>query len=219
MVMTQPHADHYGGMGWIFDKLQVNNFYDTRADNSAAKGDELTRKKAKKEPGCQVFYPTEGDSLDWDPNVQVEVLHGCPTAGKSGDYGPEAGNFLNDCSIVLKLTYQGSSVLFTGDFGGEAETQLVQKYGGKLKADVLKVGHHGSAHSTSDAFLKAVKPEKAYIEVGRNNYGHPTPDVLARLKAAGVTIYRTDSGGTLEYSIGGKSPLQVAGPRGMALQQ
>jgi len=70
----------------------------------------------------------------------------------------------------------------------------------------LKVGHHGSAHSSSTVFLNEVKPKTAYIEVGAgNSYGHPTQAALSRLQAVGAKVYRTDLDGTLEYSISGKA--------------
>jgi beta-lactamase superfamily II metal-dependent hydrolase len=204
MVMTHPHADHYGGMQWIFENLQVDNFYDTRIDNSEATGDDAVREQARKEPGCTVRYPVEGESLDMASGVEIKVLHSCPTASKSSDYGQNAGNALNDCSITLKISYKGASALFTGDIGSDVEARLVKTYGKALKSDILKVGHHGSAYSSSEAFLKAVKPKAAYIEVGKyNDYGHPTPSTLARLESLGIAIHRTDKEGTLEYAMGG----------------
>jgi competence protein ComEC len=112
---------------------------------------------------------------------------------------------------MFKLTYQNSSVLFTGDAELDVETSLLTRYAGDLKADVLKVGHHGSPNSTSELFLDAVSPSRAYIEVGRNNYGHPSMSVLDRLIAAGVTVYRTDLNGTQEYSADVAAPLLAAG--------
>jgi competence protein ComEC len=101
----------------------------------------------------------------------------------------------------MKLSYNGTSVLFTGDLQNDAELGLVQKYGAELKADILKVGHHGSKYSSTTPFLQAVKPAKAYIEVGKNNYGHPTQDAMDRLLKSGAEIFRTDLEDTLEYSV------------------
>jgi beta-lactamase superfamily II metal-dependent hydrolase len=104
------------------------------------------------------------------------------------------------------MTYQNTSLLFTGDVQADAEAQMVSKYGSKLQADVLKVGHHGSSGSSSAAFLNMVKPKAAYISVGKgNSYGHPTQAALSRLQAAGAAVYRTDLSGTQEYTIGGNA--------------
>jgi len=76
---------------------------------------------------------------------------------------------------------------------------MVAAFGPELRSDVLKVGHHGSAHSSSALFLEAVQPRRAYIEVGHNNYGHPTQNALSRLLKAGAKIFRTDLDGSQGY--------------------
>jgi competence protein ComEC len=114
------------------------------------------------------------------------------------------GELINNASIVLRMEYNHKSVLFTGDIQASVETKLVEDYGSRLSSTVLKVAHHGSAYSTTLDFLDMVKPKIAYISVGKNKYGHPAPSTIERLEDAGVTIYRTDSDGTCEYSISDK---------------
>lgn len=193
VVLTHPHADHYVGLKYVFSRLPVGNFYDTRKDNPGA-GE--VRSLAAKVPGIKTWYPAPGDYLDWGPGVQAKVFNSCPDAAAAVPVSP------NNCSIVVKLTYQDASFLFTGDMEAEVEAQVVPKYGAELKADVLKVGHHGSRGASTEPFLRAVSPSLAYIEVGVNNsYGHPRPEALARLQAVGARIYRTDLEGTLEYPL------------------
>lgn len=193
VVLTHPHSDHYVGLRYVFSKLPVSEFYDTKADNPGT-GDDEVRAQAAAVPGIRVYYPKPGDYLDWGPDVQARVLNSCPDASVN----PVKN--INNCSIVIKLTYQNSSILFTGDMQADVEAQVVAKFGAELRSDVLKVGHHGSAGSSSDLFLNAVKPKLAFIEVGANNsYGHPREVALARLRAAGARIYRTDLDGTQEY--------------------
>ena len=197
VVLTHPHADHYTGLQYVFSNIPVANFYDTQVDNTGTSVDEAVRAKAQS-MGVNIVHPSTGDMLGWDAGeVQVKVLNACSRPVLSG-----SGQFLNDCSIVLKITYQNTSMLFTGDMQEDVEANLVTTYGAGLKSDVLKVGHHGSRYSSSDAFLAAVKPHDAVISVGRNNYGHPTPDCLARLQAVGATLYRTDLDGSIEYVVG-----------------
>ncbi len=200
VVLTHPHLDHYSGLVYVFSHLQVSNFYDTREDNTGAAGAKALRDKIKA-AGVNVVYPSAGDNLDWDPGeVQVKVLNSCSTAGASN-----SGPVLNDCSIVLKVTYQNTSILYTGDMQSDVEATLVSTYGSQLQSDVLKVGHHGSNTATSAAFLNAVKPKYAYIEVGTGNtFGFPAQVTLSNLQAVGATIFRTDTGGTQEYRIGGQ---------------
>lgn len=109
----------------------------------------------------------------------------------------------NNYSAVLKVSYGDSSFLFTGDAEGESERDMIAS-GANLKATVLKVGHHGSRSSTTDRFLKAVSPMYAVIEVGPNNYGHPTETILNRLSTYGIKTYRTDQQGTVTAVSDGK---------------
>jgi competence protein ComEC len=103
----------------------------------------------------------------------------------------------------LKVTDSKISFLFMGDASTLVENDLIAK-GVSLKANVLKVGHHGSATSTGSTFLTKVAPKYAVIEVGKGNpYGHPTAAALARLKAAKVTTYRTDLDGTVVFTTDG----------------
>ena len=98
---------------------------------------------------------------------------------------------------VLKFTYKDFSTLFTGDLGIAQEVNLMDN---NIKADVLKVAHHGSVYSTSKEFVDAVDCDIAVIPAGKNNiYGHPTEEVLERLRAFGCTVYRTDQNSTIVY--------------------
>jgi competence protein ComEC len=109
-------------------------------------------------------------------------------------------------------------MLFTGDAETETE-EVMMNSGANLRAQVLKVGHHGSRYATSDEFLEAVAPEAAVISVGAGNrYGHPTKQTLDRLQKAGVKIYRTDQNGEIAIVTDGnkfeihaaRQPIQVA---------
>ena len=200
VVLTHPHLDHYAGLSYVFANLKVDNFYDTREDNTGAAGAKILRDKISA-LGVNTIYPAAGDTLDWDmPEVQVHVFNACATPG-----GSNSGPVINNCSIVLKLTYQNTSLLFVGDMQSDQEANLVAKYGALLRSDVLKVGHHGSNTATSPEFLNAVRPKYAYIEVGKDNiFAFPAPVTLSNLQAVGATVFRTDLGGTQQFRIGGQ---------------
>lgn len=100
----------------------------------------------------------------------------------------------NIASVVGKLSFGQFSVLFTGDIDEQVEEELV----GLGSIDVLKVAHHGSKGSTSDDFLKIIKPKDAVISVGKNTFGHPTKEAMGRLMAAGARLWRTDVNGDVE---------------------
>ncbi|MBC2579110.1 MBL fold metallo-hydrolase [Clostridium sp. DJ247] len=142
---------------------------------------------AIKNKGLSITTPVPGTTVDLDPAVKLEIL-----APNSSSY-----DNLNNYSIVFKLTYGSKSFLFTGDAENISEKEMLSK-GYSLKADVLKVGHHGSTSSTTSEFLSAVAPQYAVISVGKgNDYGHPAQTTLDKLKNAGVTVYRTDECGVI----------------------
>ena len=119
--------------------------------------------------------------------------------------GVNGGSKSNDTSIILKIQYGETSFLFTGDAESEAEQAVIDS-GKDLSADVLKVGHHGSSDSTSDAFLREVMPTYAIISVGsENTYFHPTSKVLEKLKNANAEIFRTDLNGEITVTSDGKA--------------
>jgi hypothetical protein len=112
---------------------------------------------------------------------------------------------INDCSIVVRVTYGGFSALLAGDIEEPSEQALIA-VGSLSPATALKVAHHGSDTSTTAAFLSIVRPAVAVITAGAgNSYGHPTMNVLARLNASGAKIYRTDLDGTVSVRTDGKS--------------
>jgi competence protein ComEC len=135
----------------------------------------------------------KGDRFTLD-GVTVEVLH--PDSAWMA-----RGLDANENSLVLRVTYGDVRFVFPGDAGILMEHTVTATVG---RATVLKVGHHGSATATSDAWLAAMAPSVAIVSVGRNNrYGHPSPDVIARLDARGVRVLRTDAQGLITLSTDG----------------
>lgn len=190
VALTHPHSDHYRGLKKVFEKYQVDNYYDTKAENRDAVGDNNLRDLARAEPGCKTHYPKPGDILNWDPKVTVKVFNACwqPVIMHENDE-------TNNCSLVVRLYYNGNGVLLTGDANSDIETEMLSHFKSGLQSNILKVGHHGSRTSTSDAFLARVRPDYAFISVGiGNKYGHPHQETIARLRNAGAKIYMTTSG-------------------------
>jgi competence protein ComEC len=113
----------------------------------------------------------------------------------------------NEMSLVIKAIYGDTSVMLTGDAEKESEGDMVDKWSdATLKCDILKVGHHGSTTSTTDAFLGAVAPKYAVISCGEDNrYGHPHDETIEKLEEMGVEIYRTDLHGTVVFKTDGKT--------------
>jgi competence protein ComEC len=149
-----------------------------------------------------IVYPRGGTVWQTDDGVTFRF------------YGPtlplltNTRNDINNNSLVFRLEYGRFRMLFTGDAGAEAEARILAS-GADLHADVLKVGHHGSAYSSTPEFIGAVSPRIAIISVGRDNlFGHPAPSTIATLRAAGAAVYRTDENGAVTISSGG-SDLRI----------
>ena len=105
---------------------------------------------------------------------------------------------------MSRLIFEENSFLFTGDISSSLEKKLVVQ-NVNLRSNVLKIAHHGSKYSTSEEFLQSVSPKIAVISVGKNSYGHPTPEVLQKLENFGIHILRTDKDGTIRIESDGNS--------------
>jgi len=187
VVLTHPHSDHYTGLKTVFKKLSVKDFYDSKAENKSAQGDNTLRSQAQSK-GVPIYYPKIGDTLNWDSSVNVKVLNTCEDVVESRD-----NTVLNNCSIVLKFTYNGTSLVFSGDAEEGAESDMSDRFGSGLKSYALKAGHHGSNTASSAKYLSYVQPKVVILSYGANNkYGFPHKDVLERLKAVGAQVYTTE---------------------------
>lgn len=192
VVGTHPHEDHIGGLDAVINNFNIGTIYMPKVSHNTKTFEDVLL--AIKNKGLTVTTPVPGASFTLGGDVQCTIL-----APNSQSYSE-----LNSYSIVLKVTFNGKAFLFTGDAEVDSEREMLAK-GYDLKAEVLKVGHHGSTSSTSTEFLKAASPEYAVIFVGVNNtYGHPHQETLDKLNAAGVKIYRTDlSGGDIKFVVSG----------------
>jgi len=198
VVASHLHADHIGGLIQLIDVYPVVQFYDPPFDAESETYYDLL--DALDENNVPVLSPLAyaNSFIDWDDEVEIRIL-----SPYSVDYG-RIDDF-NDTSYILRVTYQNTSVLLTGD-----ATQVAEKLALKalpdsyFKADVLKVGHHGSEDATSERFLDAADPSIAVISCGKDNqYGHPDEELLDRLTNRNITIYRTDEDGTVTLLLDG----------------
>ncbi len=138
--------------------------------------------------GTRVTAVTSGTKIDFGEE-QLEILSPDIRMKLKGD---------NDNSIVIFAIAKPKRILFAADISQKAEEKLMRKYGKLLRADILKVAHHGAKSSTGDRLLKYVRPELAIISVGKNFYGHPAKETLQRLILAGAKIRRTDYEGDIQ---------------------
>jgi len=188
VIATHPHSDHIGGLvevlktfptarvvtnGEMHTTLIYESFLDAIATSKA-----------------EYIEVTRGESV-YLGSLNLEVLS--PDLIIEGDQ--------NRNSIVLRLVYGSTTILFTGDASKDTEAEMITA-GLPLGADILKVGHHGSNAATSPAFLTLVQPAIAVYSAGKgNSYGHPNPDTLARLSDAEAQVFGTDVNGTIFFEI------------------
>lgn len=190
LVSTHPHEDHVGGLLTVLNELPVKRVVDSGLATSTPTFESYLELIDKK--GIPYSVGERGDAIDFDPNVSVQILS--PPAGMIGNKSDD--DYINDNSLVLKITYNGLAFLLMGDTGFDAENSLLAS-GIDLKSDVLKVGHHGTRYATGQEFLSKVNPGLSVIDVGVNDYGYPRSDTLKRLEASGSEIMRTDMDGNI----------------------
>lgn len=185
---THPHSDHIGGMSAVIKAFDIGQIYMPKAVTTTKTYENLLL--TIKDKNLKIKTAKAGNTIIDTDDLKLVVL-----APNQDSY-----ESLNNYSIVLKLTYKEKSFLFMGD----AETLSEKEITGDVEADVLKVGHHGSRTSTSQAFLNKVNPSYAVISVGLNNdYKHPHQEVIDRLEKKNIKIYRTDQNGDIMFTTDG----------------
>ncbi len=195
VILSHPHADHYAGLGPVFDRYEIKNYYDSFLMGSSAA--QSFRNKATSETGISVIntmnYSTVS-TFTWSttPKVEAILLH----RGDAFGISPPSAN---DVSLVFKIVFGSSTFFFGGDAGAGGSYKPLEGWLAGLdrgsdgqyapfspsfiQSDCYKVNHHGSASSSYDNFLSVLKPKYAFIGVGLGNrFGHPRPEVIERLK-------------------------------------
>lgn len=207
MVLTHSESDHLTGLISVLDRYSVGQLI----GNSLVKESPVFAAFRQKiiENKIPVYSPKMGDQIKiaglvlkilwpenklgnglvWQNKADLKVL------------GVEAfsGN-LNQTSIVSQLSFGQFDALLTGDIGLREEDQLQIQ-----PVEVVKIAHHGSKYSTGQEFLEKIRPQLAVVSVGRNNYGHPSLEVLDRLTSRGIKFFRTDLNGEVEVVSDGKN--------------
>lgn len=193
-VISHAHRDHIGQMAEVIKNFSVEKFVMSEIPESLIPTGRTYEKmlRALKEKEVDSKIAKVGENFEIE-GLKIEVL------------GPvKPGKNLNDTSLVLKITYKNVSFLFTGDAEKAEESDIIDA-GYNLKADVLKVGHHGSRTSSCENFLKKVSPKFAVISVGPDKSNLPKEEILKRIEKYCKNIHRTDLNGNIIISTNGKN--------------
>ena len=202
-VLTHPDRDHFGGILDVMQKYKIGVILMSGVvSGDLAYQDFLDRADRAKIP---IWFAQNDQDLEISPGVVLDVLY--PPTGQS--FVGQEFKDKNNTSVVMRLVQKGADpwsaegwrplVMLMGDAEGPEEEALLAS-GQDLRAEILKLGHHGSKTGTSEAFLAAVHPKMAIVSVSADNkFGHPAPETLARLKS--IQVRRTDGEGdiTLKY--------------------
>lgn len=197
LIGTHPHEDHIGGLDDIIKNFEIGNIYMPKVQTNTKTFEDV------------LDAVLEKDLTISTPKVNDEFLVGnakCIVMAVDNN----AKN-LNLSSIVIKVQFEDISYLFMGDAEKETEEKILNSFNNetskdkeevqdktKIKANILKVGHHGSDTSSSEKFIKAVAPDVSIISVGKDNsYNHPNSKVIQRLNKIGSKVYRTDEVGNI----------------------
>ena len=190
LVATHPHSDHIGSMSYIVRHMDIDAVYMPKVSTATKTYENLLDSISNK--GLKIKTAIAGTRiLDID---ELEIVILAPVEIYEDD--------LNNCSVILKITYKDRSFLLTGD----AEKKEFEDVYLDMSADVLKVAHHGSSTSTTEEILEKIKPEIAVISLGEDNeYGHPHKSTLKLLNNIDCDIYRTDEDKTVKISTDGEN--------------
>ena len=204
IIISHFDTDHIGGILTVMEELKVDKVIISKQGELSKNYEKFENLVNKKQ--IEVIVVENGDKINIEKDVHFEILW-------PDNSNLISENILNNNSIVCKLYYKNFTCLFTGDIEEIAEKRILETYKNNinlLNSTVLKVGHHGSKTSSIQEFLNYIKPKIALIGVATNNtFGHPSNEVLERLKKCGCTIYRTDKQGEIMIIVNNTSQIKV----------
>lgn len=203
VVLTHAHSDHMGGMPAILRNFRPNELW-VGIDPGSSAYTALVQEAA--ELGVTVKHLHAGDAMQWG---ELDIA----TLAPSQQYQNHGAPANND-SLVLRLDYGKASALLEGDAEAGSERTMLAS-GSVHPVTLLKVGHHGSRTSTTPEFFAAAAPQDAIVSVGRNNtFGHPRPEVIARIASANTLLYRTDEFGLTQFLLTRDGSIREIGVQG-----
>jgi competence protein ComEC len=206
VIVSHPHPDHFGGLAAVAAHVPIDELWWSGDDTGDPAFHALLAQLAAR--GTRVVRPPLGLARE-DHGVRLSVL---APRGDDASVATPSGRSVNDDSLVVRLELAGRSILFTGDLEAPGEAALVDATPPELlRADVVKVPHHGSRTSSSPRLVEATHPRLAVISCGvANRFGFPAAEVVERWRAAGAELLRTDLRGAITVRIERSGAMQVS---------
>ena len=200
LVATHPHADHIGGMNAILKDFEVGKIYDSGQVTTSKMYQKYLKTVKEKKIPFALLRASDRIEIGSDGAV-LEVL------GPQEPLLKDTRSDLNANSIVMRLVYKNFTMMLAADATSETETRILQAFAkDKVRSQVLKVAHHTSRYSNTDAWLEAVKPEVAIASYSKENeYGFPHQVTLKRLSKVGAKYYNTADNGNVKVITDGES--------------
>jgi len=190
VILTHPEKDHMQGLIEVLQRYKVKNILWTGVFRDTPEYKQWISALAEEQKqGAEIAIAQSGQTITAG-SALIAILN--PSESLAGEELEDS----NDSSMVFRLSFNEMDFLFTGDISMPAEKDIIEE-NNNLQSEVLKVAHHGSKYSTSEEFLEKIQAEVAVVSVGKNSYGHPTPETLQKLEKFGIHILRTDLNGDI----------------------
>lgn len=204
--VTHLHTDHYKGIVELCREGMVDKLY--LYEGNKCKAQQIMNETGLDEDALVYLY--QGNRV-WFGQSNAEILW--PEKKTDSEYEKMITDEENEneMSMVIRIYHKGMSAIITGDIDAELMDLLTERHrrDNLLKCDILKVPHHGSKYSWSDAFTDSVSPEYAVIQVGKNNYGHPAPEIIEKYLNRGIKVMCNDQHGAIGFFEGKGSEIMV----------
>ena len=205
-VLTHPHPDHLIGLATVLEQVEVGQFWDSGVQESPESGLHGRLLASLRARGVPIRRPPElCHAVERFGEAEIRILGPCPR------WDPQRST--NDNSLVLRVRLGNRAVLLAGDAERIEEQHILARHH-RMRADLLKVGHHGSRTSSTPQWLRAIQPRWATISSGvRNRHGHPHTEVLQRLVHLGIQPLRVDRLGSITWETDGEAmTISACGP-------
>jgi len=198
-IISHLHDDHYRGIASLSQAMRIDKVV-LYSGNQAKEQALISDLRIGAD---SLIYVGKGDRITIEPGIYLDVLYPDDEMSRLKEDSPDQVQPENEnaTNLLMKLSYYGITILMTGDLTGEDEAEIIKEER-DLQADILKVPHHGSRYSSTADFIKAVNPEIAIIQVGKNNFGHPNPAIVENYLKQDIMLFRTDQDGAILIDIG-----------------